>query len=402
MGYNRDGRHSAVGGESWISPAQHRSRGEAMPPSSSYLRPREREAFARLRDEQDRDSSLEWLSRFESKPVSAISDADLGRFYEKMRILCKTGTEEQQVAKRAVFRFYTTLLDKGRVEEVAQNMTMDIENRDRRIVHAYCFDAVLQLVATCDPETLDLHQPLVQQLLRFSPFSRQGPELPKPAAREVLRRLPEDIIGGAPQRRAALKIWVSDEECRLRAASLSWLSDGSYEVYCIMKDVPDNRAFPQGLAKAFGGRGQARYTALLIQNLAPKCGSLFAFNKLCDQWTHVPSAKDVVRALQATVLKEVERCGLIFFDRSLEAVQQTIARIPDEAGRRQARGVVAGALIKESTSSAQTDSICRTFNHQRTLEDVRGCVHGLINRGAQRIKGEVRGLAEGYRHSLGL
>ncbi len=396
MIYHANGTCS-VSPSAWESPGRRRPRGETIPPSPSYLRPWEREAWARLRDEQARDSSLKWLSRFESKPVSAISDADLDGFYEEMRILCKTETEEQQVAKRAVFRFYTTLLDKGRVEEVAQNMTMDIENRDRRIVHAYCFDAVLQLVATRDPETLDLHQPLVQQLLRFSPFSRQGPELPKPAAREVLMRLPEDIIGKVPQRRAALRVWVSDEECRLRAAS----SCDTYEVYCIMRGIPD-RAYPQTLVKAFGGRGQGRYTALLIQNLAPACESLFSFNKLCDQWNHVPAAKDVVLALQATALKEVKRCGLIFFDRSLETVQQTISRIPNEEGRQQVRDVVASTLIKESTSSVQTDSICRTFNHQRTLEDVRECTHGLIARRAQEAKGAVRNLAEGYRHSLGL
>lgn len=350
-------------------------------------------------------NAFRWLSEFDSEtppylPIPKLyNDRCRGTFYEIMQsaIYQDDDLERRRLVNRALFKFYTAFLERGWVDEVAKNLSED--TRDCDLNYRKRFDVVLNLVAKRDPETLDLHQPLVHQLVRFSPFSRQGPELPKPVAREVLKRLPEDIIGGASQRRAALRVWISDEERRLTAASIPFPS--AYEIACIMDGIP-GRAFPQALAKAFGGRGRARHTALLIQNLAPECANLSAFNKLCDQWNHVPAAKDVVLALQATALKEVKRCGLIFFDRSLETVQQTINRIPAEAARQQVRDFVASALIKESTLSVQTDSICRTFNHQRTLEDVRECTHGLIARRAQEAKGAVRNLAEGYRHSLGL
>lgn len=88
MRYHANGTCS-VSPSAWESPGRRRPRGETIPPGPSYLSSWEREAWARLRDEQARDSSLKWLSQFESKPLSAISDADLGRFYEEIWTLRK-------------------------------------------------------------------------------------------------------------------------------------------------------------------------------------------------------------------------------------------------------------------------------------------------------------------------
>jgi hypothetical protein len=84
--------------------------------------------------------------------------------------------------------------------------------------------------------------------------------MPDPVVREVLMRLPEDILGGRQRRRAAFSIWAADGKD------------------CLQKNSSHFRSLPQALAKAFGGRGQTRYPALMRQNLAPDCRTVSQFN----------------------------------------------------------------------------------------------------------------------------
>lgn len=275
-------------------------------------------------------NAFRWLSEFDSEtppylPIPKLyNDRCRGTFYEIMQsaIYQDDDLERRRLVNRALFKFYTAFLERGWVDEVAKNLSED--TRDCDLNYRKRFDVVLNLVAKRDPETLDLHQPLVHQLVRFSPFSRQGPEMPDPVVREVLMRLPEDILGGRQRRRAAFSIWAADGKD------------------CLQKNSSHFRSLPQALAKAFGGRGQTRYPALMRQNLAPDCRTVSQFNGLYDNSGCAPAAGEVISVL-TMMLRRSE--GPLQCFRQLAFVKAFIERIPDSGEQQRVKGVINRATL---------------------------------------------------------